>query len=92
MIPSTECIICFEDYNYMIIFDCSHTICLVCYEKILNTNNALCPICRSDIDNIIDNNINNNIIEESIPDTNSYYVKLIFYLILIIIIISLFTN
>jgi len=88
MIPSTECIICFEDYNYMIIFDCSHTICLVCYEKILNTNNALCPVCRSDIDN----NINNNIIEESIPDTNSNYVKLIFYLILIIIIISLFTN
>jgi hypothetical protein len=89
MIPSIECIICFEDYNDIIIFDCSHTICLVCYEKILNSNNPKCPVCRSDID-IINNIINNNIIEETQTDTNNY--KLIFYVILIIIIISLFVN
>ena len=31
-----------------IIFDCTHTICLICYEKLLNSilTDVVCPFCR----------------------------------------------
>ena len=34
-----------------IFFDCKHSICLVCYSKLLQTDNAVCPICRKKVDN-----------------------------------------
>ena len=49
-----QCIICFEEYtenNIPIILNCNHKLCLICYEKILDTrHNVLCPICRSNIE------------------------------------------
>ena len=55
-----NCPICFEDYNdnSEIILDCSHKLCLSCYQKIINMvkpSMILCPFCRA---NIKDNNIN----------------------------------
>jgi hypothetical protein len=44
-----ECVICYNDYNIdnAIIFDCSHHICLMCYEKMMNKFDELkCPLCR----------------------------------------------
>lgn len=56
-----HCIICFEEYTANItpiILDCNHKLCLICYEKILNTrNNVLCPICRNIIEKEIIMNI-----------------------------------
>ena len=54
-----NCPICFDDYddNSEIILDCSHKLCLTCYQKIINMvkpEMILCPFCRS---NINDNNI-----------------------------------
>ena len=43
------CPICFEDSTNMIIFECNHTICIECLEKIFwsqGKSNILCPICR----------------------------------------------
>jgi hypothetical protein len=56
---SFNCPICFEDYNdnSEIILECSHKLCLTCYQKIINMvklKMILCPFCRA---NIKDNNI-----------------------------------
>ena len=45
------CIICFEENQEKIVFDCSHFICLMCYSKLLENNNVICPICRTIIEN-----------------------------------------
>ena len=45
------CIICFEENQEKIVFDCSHSICLVCYSKLLENYNVICPICRTIIEN-----------------------------------------
>ena len=45
------CIICFEENQEKIVFDCSHFICLICYSKLLENNNVICPICRTIIEN-----------------------------------------
>jgi hypothetical protein len=44
----TFCIICFELYqNNKLTLICNHTICLLCYEKLLNLHDKVhCPICR----------------------------------------------
>lgn len=47
------CIICFEENQEKIFFDCNHSICLVCYSKLLQNDNATCPICRKKIDNFV---------------------------------------
>lgn len=48
------CIICFEENKEKILFDCNHSICLFCYSKLLENNNAMCPICRKRIDNYME--------------------------------------
>jgi hypothetical protein len=67
------CIICMEENEEKIIFDCSHTICLICYEKLLNSksNDITCPFCRGLIEkqNVITMNITNN------EDVNRIYVR-----------------
>lgn len=45
------CIICFEENQEKIVFDCSHSICLMCYSKLLENNNVICPICRTILEN-----------------------------------------
>ena len=47
------CIICFEENQEKILFDCNHSICLVCYSKLLKNDNVLCPICRKEIDRYV---------------------------------------
>jgi hypothetical protein len=47
------CIICFEENQEKIVFDCSHSICLVCYNKLLENYNVICPICRTIIENTV---------------------------------------
>lgn len=46
-----ECQICFESYTIedQVIFDCTHTVCIRCYEKLIQYNSP-CPFCRSIID------------------------------------------
>ena len=41
-----ECIICYEENQPPITFSCQHTICINCYQKLLNYRNYQCPICR----------------------------------------------
>lgn len=61
-----NCPICFDDYNdnSEIILDCSHKLCLTCYQKIINMvkqSMILCPFCRASIkDNNIIFNLNEN--------------------------------
>ena len=87
-----QCIICFEDYtpnNMYIILSCNHKLCLICYEKILNTtNNVLCPICR----NIIEKEITINIPQVMIIPINERdtgFPKCILIIFCIIIILTL---
>jgi hypothetical protein len=48
-LQDTTCVICFDHYTTetSIHFPCSHQICLVCYEKLINRHDILhCPLCR----------------------------------------------
>jgi hypothetical protein len=40
-----ECIICFEETNNFVIFNCNHKVCINCYPKINQ-----CPMCRNTIE------------------------------------------
>jgi hypothetical protein len=86
------CIICFEEYtaNIMpIILNCNHKLCLICYEKILNTkNNVLCPICRNLIEKEIIINLPRIVRTISEPEsTIRRNIILIFCTIIIILIL-----
>ena len=48
-----QCFICFEENQEKIVFDCSHYICLVCYSKLLENYNVICPMCRTIIENTV---------------------------------------
>ena len=90
-----QCIICFEDYtpnNMYIILSCNHKLCLICYEKILNTKNSIaCPLCR----NIIEEQIILNIPPiriRTISEQNSNvrkYILIAFGIIIILLLIIL---
>ena len=44
-----ECIICFEETDQFITFECcNHKTCAVCYPLIIN-NTGKCPICQREI-------------------------------------------
>jgi hypothetical protein len=44
-----ECIICFEETDKFITFNCcDHKTCMVCYPLIIN-NTGKCPICQREI-------------------------------------------
>lgn len=59
-----ECCICMNDYNILKTichFYCNHTFCNECVNQVLNSNNRLCPMCRSNAINKCDeNNYNYN--------------------------------
>lgn len=53
MATDITCVICFEPYTEetRILFSCSHHICLVCYEKLINRHDTIhCPLCRAVVD------------------------------------------
>jgi hypothetical protein len=87
IVESSDCIICCE-YNDMIIFDCSHIICIVCYEKIINTN-PLCPICRKPID--MKQPIQNNIITSTTTYSRKIFIMIALVIIVVVIIIKFFS-
>jgi hypothetical protein len=51
MIEKEECAICFDSYTIedRVVFDCSHSVCIQCYEKLIQSNPS-CPFCRTQID------------------------------------------
>ncbi len=51
MIEKEECAICFDSYTIedRVVFDCNHSVCIQCYEKLIQTNQS-CPFCRTQID------------------------------------------
>lgn len=72
-----ECIICYNEYhiNDGIIFNCKHTMCITCYQSILNnTSNLTCPICRRSLEIIeLDNqNTQQNTQQDTQQDTTSF--------------------
>jgi len=54
-----ECIICFEETNKFIIFNCYHKVCVNCYPKINQ-----CPLCRIIINSQTENTLQIEIIEQ----------------------------
>jgi hypothetical protein len=57
---SDECIICFNIIiypNYQITLNCSHNLCVNCYNQIINDQRLMrkCPICRQDIEDNFNN-------------------------------------
>ena len=84
---NNTCIICLDEYENKIIFDCNHEICLICYEKILNWTdyNILCPICREKID-IKQEELN---INELLCQRHYNYVKILFIMLLLLIIFGI---
>lgn len=54
MIEKEECAICFDSYTIedRVVFDCNHSVCIPCYEKLIQSNPS-CPFCRTQIDTTI---------------------------------------
>ena len=55
ILEDTNCVICFESFTTetSINFKCSHQICIVCYEKLINHHNIIhCPLCREIVETI----------------------------------------
>ena len=81
-----ECIICYDEYKLAdeVIFNCKHKICIICYEKLLNSTPILrCPLCRVIIEN-------NNVVRRQ-NKCNPLLLKIIdFILNIMIFIIMLF--
>jgi hypothetical protein len=86
LIDISNCIICMEYNLNEIIFDCNHTICLLCYERMLSINTIVrCPICR----NIVDEDIIKPEIIVQQPSTlcrsiltSTWFALLIFFVLL----------
>jgi len=70
--PDVEnnCPICFDDLTDIIVFECDHTICLQCLQKIYSSQGPrkkiLCPICR----NVIENRSQSKLQDTSTPPTS----------------------
>ena len=46
-----ECPICYEESIELITFSCTHSICIHCYQKLLQQEtDVTCPFCRTIID------------------------------------------
>lgn len=41
-----ECCVCLEDNVKMIPLECTHTLCAICYDRLISNNYYTCPICR----------------------------------------------
>lgn len=80
-----DCIICFDkfDEELFIKFDCDHIICLKCYEKLLNYNRVLCPVCRKSID--VKNNSQTEINNRDIIRNHNYYYYLFIQLFCVLL-------
>ena len=61
------CNICMDENENKIIFDCTHSICLICYEKLLNSilTDIVCPFCRGLIEQQNELAINNDLVVEN---------------------------
>ena len=67
------CNICMEENENKIIFDCTHTICLLCYEKLLNSKltDIVCPFCRGLIEKHNEITINNDLVQNDNVNRNN---------------------
>lgn len=70
------CPICFDsvETNLWITFDCNHSICLSCLEKIYHTQgkkNVLCPLCRKPVETN-QNNTNVSVLCDTTGRSNYY--------------------
>lgn len=43
---NVECYICFEENINLVTIKCTHSLCIKCYNKLLEQNYLNCPICR----------------------------------------------
>ena len=87
-----ECVICTNDREY-IEFECKHTVCIHCYQELLNRNHS-CPFCRNEIEPI-EIEIEQPIVIEQ-PHTPNQLLQLtlihIYVFLLIILIYFLYKN
>ena len=49
---TTECIICFEQ-NEIVYLVCAHSMCIFCYETMLNQDTFKCPVCRTTVESFV---------------------------------------
>jgi len=64
-LDADECPICYLINEEHITFECEHSVCIECKERMLQTKQLLCPICRANI-------INNPITEEEFYNDPDY--------------------
>lgn len=88
-----DCIICYNEYNINdgIIFECSHKICIACYQTLLNNiSNLTCPVCRRNLDTEkqenIQENTQHNSQHNSLLDILHNYCKCVAVMLLVIMI------
>lgn len=48
-----ECPVCYETAKDFVTTDCGHDLCVDCFEKIQSVNGICCPMCRSDVKEIV---------------------------------------
>ena len=71
----SDCPICLEEFsteNNVTIVGCNHNFCKDCIDKLLDSDNLSCPLCRGKINKYIYNNdIIHIIIRQSVPVNNT---------------------
>jgi len=68
-----KCPICYNSYTNVCETECNHSFCISCLEKWLLKEKKTCPLCRSEINYITQNNerIRYLLLKPPIPNQNS---------------------
>ena len=65
---TTDCPICQETVKAFVTLECEHKICLACYHQCIKHSHNKCSLCRAEIKEMTENQIENPVLVEEMND------------------------